>query len=1454
MQLAATTSSDTTPPVFANGSPAVLGVSSDGFTLSSALDEVGKTYFVVLANGAAAPSATQVKAGQNNAGTEVAVNLRGSIANPTANAAATAVVSGLAANTAYEVYLVAEDAVPNLQAGPSKVAVTTLMAPVPTITSFTPANGPVGRSVTINGTGFTNTATVGFNGTAATSVTFVSASQLLATVPVGATSGPVTVTVGSNTATTTTSFTVDLVVISQVYGGGGNAGSTYKNDFIELFNRGSAPVSLAGWSVQYASATGTTWQVTPLTNVTIPAGGYYLIQEAAGNGGTTSLPAPDAIGTISMAAGAFKVALMNTTTPLTGGCPKALAVDFVGVGTADCSEGTAPTAGLAASTAALRKSNGCQDTDDNAADFAVAAAAPRNSAVAPAPCGSVSTNPVISAITPTSGPIGTVVTITGANFGTITGVNFNGTPAASFTTNAANTTITATVSAGTTTGAVALTAGSATYPGPVFTVTTPLIVAAPTSLTGFGSMQGTPSASQSYTVRGDGLGTANLTVAAPANYEVSLSAASGYAATQTLAPNNAGNVPTTTVYVRLTGTNQGAFNGNVENTSAIAATVLVAVSGSVTPAGTLTVSPASLSGFVATVGQNSPSQSYQLMGSNLTDAVAIAAPVGYEVATAVSGPYASTLQLPLSGGAIAATIYVRLRDNLSTGSYSGGVSNVSGALARSVALSGTVTTGSLATEPTTVGTISFGTITANSIRVNVTAGDGSGRLLVVREGSSIDADPADGLTYTASAAYGAGSEIGTLNYVVLRGGAAGVTVAGLVPGTQYFFKLYEYNGSGGTTNYQTTTTNVNSVTTTTAVATTGPGQLLLEEDFDYPAGTVLTSTGNWQAVSGAGTNPVQAASGSLATNMYGSPSTVGLAASLVNTGEDVIREFAPAVAGGDVYVAFEVQIADVGSNDQYFLALTPGGNVNSYAGRVVVRNSPATAGRINIGLSFTSGSPVYATDAGGSLIDYEANHTYLAVMRYRKLPDAADDQVRLYVFDNTTPLTEPLVPEVNDLMAPGIQAEINPAAVLLRQYNSSQRLVVDGLRVGTGWGAVVGRPRFIDEQFSLKAGNYYDVEINLPTAASTVAVAGKVQIESQLTLTQGVLVTTAASLLTLRNSATTSAGTAASFVDGPLAWEYLNNQTNTFPLGRDGVFRPVTLNIAQSGVGTYRLELLNEPAPAYALPTNITRRSQIRYYVVERIAGTPTATSGQISLSYGADDGVNDPAYLRILNSRNGQDYTDEGPTTGGSGSPSGSITSRLLTQDFVAQNIFTLGNQTPGTNPLPVELIRFTAERQGAAVRVQWATASERNNARFEVQRSATGQQFDAVATVAGQGTTASAHAYTTLDRQPLPGTSYYRLRQVDADGQEAFSGVVAVTAPGELVLYPNPATRELNLRVPATAVRYRVISVLGSTVLEGAVTNGAARLDVTGLPTGLYQLEVTTEGGWSMRKFIKQ
>ena len=172
------------------------------------------------------------------------------------------------------------------------------------------------------------------------------------------------------------------VVISQVYGGGGNASAPLQSDFIELFNQGNTTVNLSGWSVQYNSAGGAgSWQVTPLTGSIAP-GGYYLVQEATGNSCSGSpcgapLPTADDVGTIAMAAGAGKVALFGSTTPFNGSCPTC-AVDLIGYGGANCFEGSGPTGATSNTTAAQRKRGGCFDSNNNDVDFSIGGPNPHN--------------------------------------------------------------------------------------------------------------------------------------------------------------------------------------------------------------------------------------------------------------------------------------------------------------------------------------------------------------------------------------------------------------------------------------------------------------------------------------------------------------------------------------------------------------------------------------------------------------------------------------------------------------------------------------------------------------------------------------------------------------------------------------------------------------------------------------------------------------------------------------------------------------------------------------------------------------------------------------------------------------------------------------------------------------------------------------------------------------------
>jgi predicted extracellular nuclease len=207
------------------------------------------------------------------------------------------------------------------------------------------------------------------------SARLIARSRLIAALLTLAVAGLIALAAETGTAAAASS----TVVINEVYGGGGNTGAPYQNDFIELRNLSSSPVDLSDYSIQYDSATGTTYTyyVTDLTG-SIPANGLYLIQEAAGTTetGAPALPTPQATGTINLSATAGRVALVSDTTALAGTATPTSqgVVDFVGYGsTASEYEGAGPAPAPSDTTSDQRTG---ADTDDNATDFATGTPTP----------------------------------------------------------------------------------------------------------------------------------------------------------------------------------------------------------------------------------------------------------------------------------------------------------------------------------------------------------------------------------------------------------------------------------------------------------------------------------------------------------------------------------------------------------------------------------------------------------------------------------------------------------------------------------------------------------------------------------------------------------------------------------------------------------------------------------------------------------------------------------------------------------------------------------------------------------------------------------------------------------------------------------------------------------------------------------------------------------------------
>ncbi len=173
-----------------------------------------------------------------------------------------------------------------------------------------------------------------------------------------------------------------VVLVEEVYGGGGNNGAVYDQDFVELYNPGDEPVPLDGWSVQYGSAGGTTWSGQTDLAGEIPAGGSFLVGQAHGNDtDLPDLPTPDVEGSIFMSGSGAEVALVSSTDRLdcTGAACADVAdlVDLVGWGSANTFLGSGPAPGTTNATSVARTDHG--HTVDNAADFTAGEPTPANS-------------------------------------------------------------------------------------------------------------------------------------------------------------------------------------------------------------------------------------------------------------------------------------------------------------------------------------------------------------------------------------------------------------------------------------------------------------------------------------------------------------------------------------------------------------------------------------------------------------------------------------------------------------------------------------------------------------------------------------------------------------------------------------------------------------------------------------------------------------------------------------------------------------------------------------------------------------------------------------------------------------------------------------------------------------------------------------------------------------------
>lgn len=392
--------------------------------------------------------------------------------------------------------------------------------------------------------------------------------------------------------------------------------------------------------------------------------------------------------------------------------------------------------------------------------------------------------------------------------------------------------------------------------------------------------------------------------------------------------------------------------------------------------------------------------------------------------------------------------------------------------------------------------------------------------------------------------------------------------------------------------------------------------------------------------------------------------------------------------------------------------------------------------------------------------------------------------------------------------------------------------------------------------FNTNGGSFFNLHIN-NTSSTGVVLEDPISVENTLTLTDGILYSDAVDELTIEDGATVSGAGNASYVDG---WcRKRGNDAFVFPVGGGSYYRPIGISAPGSVSDEFTARYYyNDPGTSYSttsLQNGLNHVSTEEYWDLSRDAGTSTVN---VSLSWSSNSGgIATLGDMRVAH-WNGTQWEDlgNGATTGDE--TEGTV---MTSQPVNSFSPFSLGSAS-SINVLPVKWLSFNAVAGDGDVELQWATASEQFNDYFEVQRSSDGISFTEIGSVYSKATNAGNSSkelhYDFTDGQPLDGTSYYRLKQTDINGDFEYSETIPVqldytpvATAGEwnVRCFRKAGTNELALIVPEEKARLHVAfyslsgALVGSTSLNAF--NHEAIVNVPGgVSPGLYLLQVGMVG----------
>lgn len=274
------------------------------------------------------------------------------------------------------------------------------------------------------------------------------------------------------------------------------------------------------------------------------------------------------------------------------------------------------------------------------------------------------------------------------------------------------------------------------------------------------------------------------------------------------------------------------------------------------------------------------------------------------------------------------------------------------------------------------------------------------------------------------------------------------------------------------------------------------------------------------------------------------------------------------------------------------------------------------------------------------------------------------------------------------------------------------------------------------------------------------------------------------------------------------------------------------------------LELTDVPSDVYARFVREWSVSEVR------LTDGVSRNVGNVNVSFDLTDQGNVTASdLRLVVDANGDgDYTDAGDESiSGATDEGGNVFQFSNISALVNNSRFTLGSINTAQTPLPIELLNFTAESTVKnTVKLNWQTVTEVNNNYFTIEKSSDGINWNTVSTVNGAGNSLNLLNYSSLDNNPYSGTTYYRLKQTDFNGQHSYSEIksINISLDSDIEIYPNPTNGQITIEGSQAEIeQLSIFNSLGidltSQIRIIEQTDSQQIIDISNLVTGLYFLK---------------